>query len=360
MQCRWVQSFIASSQIIVAAVFTSAVAHAQTPPSVEQPSTPAGAAAPAAEPPAAPTAEPLATDTAAPPATAAEAPGAAPAPAKPPPAPPYSLPWQLRPAVVANVFRSDTAIALRKDAATGNMSGTIVPTFLGSYKLTPEIAPFVRLGFVHNAPPGEAESGTSFINPVVGGAYAIKPSKDTRLAFTLAFAIPVGTGGGNEPDKATAAANAAGVLARSAFDNAMFAVNDFTALGGVDLAYVDSGFTVQFEATLFQLFRVRGDEVQKDAKRTNFTSGLHIGYFFVPQLSIGTEARAQTFLSTPAAVEADGNLRHTFTLAIGPRFHFKLGESTWIRPGVSVSRGLDKPMTTQNVTVFQLDIPVAF
>ena len=39
--------------------------------------------------------------------------------------------------------------------------------FLLSYKVTPNFAPLVRLGAVHNAP-GAGDSGTAFVNPVIG------------------------------------------------------------------------------------------------------------------------------------------------------------------------------------------------
>ncbi len=78
----------------------------------------------------------------------AAAPPAAPAPAdaapaaKPPP-PPYSLPWQLRPAAAATVIRSDTALAFHDDA-TGSGTHAVAEMLLGSYKVTDAFAPFIR------------------------------------------------------------------------------------------------------------------------------------------------------------------------------------------------------------------------
>ena len=56
--------------------------------------------------------------------------------------------------------------------------------------------------------------------------------------------------------------------ARSALDNAMFAVDDFTVFPGVNVAYVNGGFTAQAEATLSQLTRVRGATDDKDPSTT--------------------------------------------------------------------------------------------
>ncbi len=278
----------------------------------------------------------------------------------PPAAAPYSLPWQLRPALALTVVRSDTSFALLEDASARGGS-TIVSSLLGTYKLTPQLAPLLRLAFVDNAPPTGASSRT-LVNPVVGATYALKPTDELRLALFLGVAIPVGMGGGDTPDAADAAATKSGIAARSAMDNAMFAVNYLTVFPGADLAYVKGGFTAQLEVTVLELLRVRGDKVEKDEARTNLTAGLHLGYFVIPELSLSGEIRYQRWLSTPAAVAADvtGAVRDTLTVAMGPRFHFKVGDSTWIRPGVAYAQGLDDPMSKQSYRIVQLDLPVSF
>ncbi|HEV8247134.1 MAG TPA: hypothetical protein VGP93_15260 [Polyangiaceae bacterium] len=242
---------------------------------------------------------------------------------------------------------------------------------LASYKVTDELAPMVRLGIVSNSPPDTvapappAKSATGFLNPVVGATYAIKLSPELKLALFLGLTIPVGSGGGDSPKPEAAAANAAGIRARSAMDNAMFAVNDFTVFPGVDFAFVSGGFTAQVEATLFQLTRVRGDAVQKDSSKTNFTTGLHLGYFLTTFLSLGAEIRHQRWLSTPKTIQgnpaySESTLRDTTTFAVGPRFHIKLGEKVWLRPGVAFAMPLDDPMKDSKYKIVQIDIPVAF
>lgn len=200
-----------------------------------------------------------------------------PPPAKPKP-PPYSLPWQLRPAVAASVVRSDTAFAFYEDPTTGDSGSTVASMLLASYKVTDELAPLVRLGVVSNSPPA-GESAFGFLNPVVGATYALKPAEPLRLAFFLGAALPFGSGGGDDASPEAVAANVAGMRARSAMDNAMFAVNDFTIFPGVGLAFLQSGFTVQVEATVLQLMRVRGGTEpdmgaakNPDSSKTNFSS----------------------------------------------------------------------------------------
>lgn len=342
------------------------------------------AQAPAEAPPAAPEAEapaPAAAEAPLAEPAAAEAPPAEPAAAKPKP-PPYSLPWQLRPVVAATVLRSDTAFAFYKNPTTGKSGSTVASMLLGSYKVTDNFAPMVRLGVVSNSPPEGSNTGGmmpkpieskfNFLNPVLGATYALKPAKPLRLALFLGVTIPVGSGGGDTPDPSATTANTAGIRARSAMDNAMFSPNDFTIFPGVGLAYVAGGFTAQVEATLLQLMRVKGkDNPNTDASKTNMTMGLHLGYFVLPMLSLGGEIRHQRFLSTPKAVEADDNpantpalepqgLRDTTTFAIGPRGHFKLSDSIWFRPGVAFAMGLDNPMKDAKYKIVQLDLPFSF
>jgi hypothetical protein len=270
---------------------------------------------------------------------------------------PYSLPWQLRPTAAINVVRSDTALALSQPVE-GGQGVTVASMLLASYKVTPKFAPFVRLGAVHNNP-ASGPSASSFVNPALGGTYALALNDSLRLALFLGLTLPVGMSGGNEPDAAVAAATRSGVMARSAMDNAMFAVNDFTVFPGVGLSYTASGFTAQVEATVLQLTRVRGEAVQPDRSRTNFTSGLHLGYFVLPVMSLGGEVRYQRWLSTPASVTSP-ELRDNLTVAVGPRFHIKLKDGPTLRPGLAYAFALDAPMSKLKYSIVQLDIPVAF
>jgi hypothetical protein len=236
----------------------------------------------------------------------------------------------------------------------------------------------IRLGVASMRPPKlyavkgqDVDSATNFLNPVLGATYALKPAKPLRLAFFLGVALPLGSGGGDDASlDHMQANNPFGVRTRSAMDNAMFSPNDLTVLPGVDFAYVSSGFTVQVEATLLQLMRVRGSggatPKNPDSSKTNLTMGVHVGYFFTPFLSVGAELRHQRFLSSPKAVKDDEasatpvGLRDQTTWAIGPRAHFKLGESVWFRPGIAFSMPIDDPMSKFEYKVVQLDLPVAF
>jgi hypothetical protein len=325
------------------------------------------APAPAAEPAPAPTVTPAVAEAAAPaPAATAVAPAAPSVAAPAPPPPPYSLPWQLRPVAAVNVLRSDTAVAFY-DNGMGASGSTVATMFLASYKVTPSLAPMVRLGFSQNDAPATGADGKSFINPIVGATFAKKVDAIRWAAF-LGATIPVGMGAGDMPDPGANLANSAGIRARSAMDNAMFAVNYLTVIAGGDIAYVDHKLTVQLEATLLQLMRVRGENAASatDSARTNSTVGLHAGYFLVPMLSIGGEFRYQRWLSTPTQitnmmkVDIADFAKETVTVAIGPRFHFQVSKGLWLRPGIAYARGLDRPLTDASYNVVQVDVPFYF
>ncbi len=291
-------------------------------------------------------------------------------PTPPPPArsAPYSLPWQLRPIIAPRVVRAETSIARYEDAA-GNAGTTVASVLTASYRLGDAkdltgVAPVVRLAWVtDDPPPGErTRGGATFVNPLVGVSYAARID-ELRLGAFLGATVPVGGGGGDSPDRGSANSRAKGANARAQLDNALFAVNDFTLIPGLAAAWVGGGLTVQVEATVLHLIRVRGEAVQQEATKTNFTTGAHVGYFFIPALSFGAELRYQRWLNPPLAVEKDatGATRDNLTMALGPRAHVKLG-GVWLRPGVSYQRGLDKPLaaSTPNHHIVQIDVPVLF
>jgi len=270
----------------------------------------------------------------------------------------YSLPFQLRPVTAGNVVRSDTAVAMIAPAG-GRTGSTLATTLLVSHKVMDDLAPFLRLAFVGNDPV-TGPNGAALVNPILGASYSLKLGEGLRGSGTLGLSLPVLMGGGNTAPAEEAAAARAGVLARSAMDNALFAVNDLVVFGGAGVAWTRGPFTAQVEATVLQLTRVRGEAVQADAAKTNFTGGVHAGYFVIPELSLGLELRYQRWLSTPVAVAADERLRDNFTAAAGARAHIKVAEKMWLRPALVYVQPLDNPMSAAGYHVVQLDLPLSF
>src|SRR5262245_2381457 len=276
------------------------------------------------------------------------------------PAPPaYSLPWLLRPATPASVLRLDETFAFFDDPASGEGGATYVTSLIATYKINPRWVPIFRQTFIQNEPPGTSPSAGAFSNPLVGINYFHPLGSGWRWTGFFASTIPVGSGGGDTPDDAKAAAQSAAIPARSAMDNALFAVNYWTVIGGLGLARITPGLTLQAEVTVLQLTRARGPDTQ-DKSRTNFTAGLHAGHFFSPKVSFGGEVRLQRWLTNAAPVRSDPSARQQVTLGLGPRFHFKLGGKRWLRPGLSWTRAFDDPMKKSGYDAFQLDVPFAY
>lgn len=272
----------------------------------------------------------------------------------------YSLPWQLRPVTIgSSLARVDGAVAAFNDES-GNLDVAFTSGLSLSYRFSDEIAPMLRLGFAQNNAPGAALDGSSLANPLVGVSYG-RSWESFKWSLFGGTTVPIGSGGGDEPDAAAARTNLAAMVARPA-DDTLYAVNYLTPMLGGDFAYVNRGFTAQAEVTVQELIRVRGGKSPSghDRLRTNAALGLHLGYFIGAHFSVGGDVRFEHWISHPIMTA-----RSTTTLALGPRLHFKLGSETAIHPGLSLMRGFDSrassaSMVTRQTTAVQLDIPVAF
>jgi hypothetical protein len=273
-----------------------------------------------------------------------------------PPAP-YSLPFALRSVLPVDAVRLEAGLAISEVATT-------VPVLLGaSKKIGSDVAVVARIGAVGSSPRG-ADGGAALSNLAIGASYALEIDPSVRASIFLGAALPFGSGGGDSPNPTTRAALLAAMPARSAMDNALFAVNYLTVFPGAGLAYIDGGLTLQAEATVLFLARVRGERMDADEFRLNFTSGIHAGYFVAPWLSLALELRYQHWIANDSAFAvADNPAIDNLTIAIGPRAHLDLGFARF-RPGLAVAVGLDDPIGfgdrgTQSM-LRVLDLPLVF
>jgi hypothetical protein len=259
----------------------------------------------------------------------------------------------------ASVVRVDETLAFFEDPTSGQDGETYVTSLIATYRINPSWVPLIRVSLIHNSPPGAAPSAGAVSNPLVGVTYLHPLSGGWRWTGFLASTIPIGSGGGDTPDTAKADAQSAATPVRSAMEGSLFAVNYWAAIGGLGLARITQGLTLQAEVTVFQMTRVRGPETQ-DKSRTSLTAGLHVGHFFSPRLSFGADLRMQRWMTDAAPALSDPSAREQFTLGLGPRFHFKLDGNRWLRPGISYTRALDDPMKGKGYNILQLDFPLAF
>ena len=274
---------------------------------------------------------------------------------------PYSLPWLLRPAVPVSVIRLDETMAFYEDPASGTSGSTYVTSLIATWKASATWVPIFRQIWVSNDAPsgGKDASGRGFSNPLLGVNYLRAFGRGWRFSGFFASTIPIGSGGGDNPDAGAAASMTAGISARSAMDNALFAVDYWTVIGGLGLARITPGATLQAEVTVLQLTRARGPETA-DKHRTNLTAGFHAGHFFSPRFSLGAEVRMQRWMTNAAPVRNDPAAREQFTAGAGPRFHFQVGGKRWLRPGLSYTRALDDAMAKKGYDIVQIDVPFAF
>lgn len=269
--------------------------------------------------------------------------------------PPYSLPWQLRPVLPTTLLRSDTSLAFY-----GVQGSSIVSIIHGSYKIVPHVGVFAKLAVAENSPPTGA-GGFGLANPLLGGIIGLWPAKGLKLGLSMGLTLPVGSGGSLSGDQGAIDTNVAAMQARSGFDNVLFMPDYFSIQPGVDLAWVTKNLTLQGEANIAFLTKVRGRQQEKSANQ-EMSFGLHAGYFFLPWLSAGLDFRYQTWISTPRHVQDDPshNSRDNLTFGLGPRFHIMLSDTLKFRPGLSMSFGLDQPMAGSHYKIIQLDLPFFF
>ena len=267
----------------------------------------------------------------------------------------YSLPWQLRPVLPNSMLRSDNSFAFY-----GVDGASIISEITASYKFIPRLSAMIRLAMAEDSPPTNA-GGFGMGNPLIGAQAGFWPAKSWKLGLFLGVTLPIGAGGGAPPDRGGVDVIRAAMLARSGFDDPLFMPDYLTGWPGIDLAYVSHGFTAQAEFSMAFMTKVRGPQTEKSAN-VDLTMGLHAGYFFFPFVSFGIDLRHQRWLSVPSYVAADPSreLRDVSTIGLGPRFYVKLSEDVTWRPGLSMSFGLDHPVSTSHYKTVQIDLPFSF
>ena len=270
----------------------------------------------------------------------------------------YSLPWNLRPAIAPNILRVDVALAFQSAALS---TATIFTGGGRPFASLPDLGIYGRLGVVTHAPDG-VDSRAAFVNPLVFGLWTPQLAPGLRLPIFLGVTVPVGPGSDSSPEQRGAFGS--GVYTRQAMDNAMFASNYFTVMGGAGVMWMGHGLTAQAEFTVLQLTRVWGESVDKDESRTNLTVGLHVGYQVVPWLTVSAEMHYQRWLSDPASVVGAapaGNAlrRDQLTVGGGVRGNFPVGRFL-LRPGVAFFIPTNGFMDSKDYRILQFDLAVPF
>ena len=267
----------------------------------------------------------------------------------------YAVPYFLRPAIAPNLLRLDGSLAIQTTAFTG---ASILTAGGKPFESLGDLGFYGRFGVVGQST--ASLTGVAATNPLLFGLWTPELAPGWRLPVFLGVTLPMGMGGGNAPNPVHRPTIGAGIYARQAMDNALFATNYLTVTGGVGLAWLGHGFTVQAEVTLLELIRTRGETVDLEPTRTNFTAGLHVGYQIVDWLTASTEIHVQRWFVAPAgAVKSPAGLEQA-TWGLGLRANLPITDSIIIRPGVAYFHPLDTPMAALGYRIIHLDVPVIF
>jgi hypothetical protein len=270
----------------------------------------------------------------------------------------YTSPFQLRSVIPGNGVKVDSTVApYRLDGVDGWVTVVLLS---GQVRLVESLALQARWGFDDNNVSRGGGSRFGILNPTLGVLFGVPIGQNFRFAASTVVGYPVATGGGNTPDPHDVVLQRQGMLARSAFDNTSFALNDVGFPTGLSLAYTFCGLTAQVDASVIPTVRVKGARAQRDPSKVNSTYGFFLAYRLVPAVSVGAEVRYQRYLSTPSAVRQDPSARDNLTVGGGFRLDLPLSDSNRVRPGLCYSRGLRGPVEQQSYQMVQLDLPVSF
>jgi hypothetical protein len=267
----------------------------------------------------------------------------------------YSLPFAARPWAPPNLVRLDAAIL------DDSQRAAVASTLTVGVRLSRAIGLFGRAAWVQDLP-REGTRRNALGNPALLAMWSPEIARSVRVPLVVAVTLPLGQGGGDASGTGELAARralGAGVYARQAMDNALFAPNYLTTAVGAGLARVADHWTLQAEVTFVRSVRTRGATLDPEPARTNFTSAIHVGYAASGVLNLNVEAHWQRWISTPSAVRQDPALRDQLTVGFGVRFDLAIGH-VLVRPGFGWFRGVDAPMRRANAHVVVFDLPIVF
>lgn len=251
----------------------------------------------------------------------------------------YTLPFAMRPWAPPDLVRVDAAIA-RHAAGT-----TVASTVTGGVKLHDAVGLYARTALVregaHVAP----------ANPLVFGLWSPRLGPTTRLPVFAALGLPLAL-----PLDGAVGRHAA--AARQQMDGALFATSYLTAALGLGLAHVERGVTIQIEAAVFDLLRLKGSD--PEPTRSNFTAGASVGWLAFGVVNVGVEVHWQQWISTPRAVRKDASARDQLTVGGGLRVNVPVFERVLARPGVGWFQAIDDPMARAGYRIVVVDVPVSF
>jgi hypothetical protein len=267
------------------------------------------------------------------------------------------LPFQLRSASPRSGLRVDTIVAPYRHA--GESALETVVFLSGQVRLQQHFFLQARWGFADNRVGTGERNRTGFVNPSLGVILAFPVGSLFRFAASTAVGFPLATDGdANDADGLFLQRQ--GALARSSMDNNAFSPNDLGVPTGLSLAFVNRGLTAQVDGTIIASGRVKGAGTDGDGAKVNSTFGFFLGYYVIPEISLGAELRYQYYLLPPSIVDLDPSARDNLTAGAGGRVDIELSDSARMRPGICLSMGLAGYVEQQSFRMVQFDVPISF
>src|SRR6185436_13111069 len=182
---------------------------------------------------------------------------------------------------------------------------TVLSVLTASYDLTDRWGAFARLGLVDNDP-ATGEAGRGMSNPALGFTYGRPLSDRYRLGLTLGVVLPLGSGGGDDPDPAVLNA----MLTATDWGGPMYGPDHLTPYVGASLTRSAGPLTLRARSTLYDANRVKGKKADPIGPTVIFTSSdLLADYSLSDRMSVFTQLAQTYYHNTPPFVAADATAR---------------------------------------------------
>jgi hypothetical protein len=233
---------------------------------------------------------------------------------------------------------------------------TVLSVLTASYDLTDRWGAFARLGLVDNDP-ATGEAGRGMSNPALGFTYGRPLSDRYRLGLTLGVVLPLGSGGGDDPDPAVLNA----MLVATDWGGPMYGPDHLTPYVGASLTRSAGPLTLRARSTLYDANRVKGEKADPIGPTVIFTSSdLLADYSINDRMSVFTQLAQTYYHNTPPFVAADATARADHYLVGGVSFNFKLANGRSFQPSLAYGEAIDQPKTRRTFRLLELGTKLSF
>ena len=233
----------------------------------------------------------------------------------------------------------------------GTSQETLMQILSGSYALNSWLSTYGRVGWVHDAS-ADGSSGNGFANPAAGLTASVPVGKHLTLGGIVGVTVPVGSGGGNAPNKAVLKAWTNSID----WGGAMFAVDHVDTLVGGKGALAFGDLTLSLESTLHELTRVKGEAADPIGAHASVTSTMAtVSFALHPKLTLSSALSETRFWNRPTCIRETPASAQDYFFIVGASTDFKV-RGVDVAPGLVYARALDLPLSADKFQVVELDL----